>query len=415
MLKRNFWFLVCTRVGISITEEEGLMKEDAMWLLCYERFIETKENFSVQSNVEFIFENCINKDFPPEVLDDIEDRLLQTHGPKWTGLKHDKIKNAFIDETKNHYYVGSRVWETWQESKRYIQNNINPHWQDPKLLPSGFNVTSIMVFIRDTLAVQESTRAAKDNIRNHKNRFEKQGKVFNDEGNKMFELKFNQHLKKIRDGIWFPDCWFSFLAFGAPAQHPAASLWTPREPRNTKKNVKRPINPSQVDLSSSEFKLKKTKTNESSITFQEAATDDYDIVKNLQTLKPIVHPTRTFKSEVSNIRHRESSKLQSLKPTPKPMYQSIATPIKEDPINKAKRLMDDANSVLQIYLSVGDCDADVLETMKKSIRQLATNYFRELSKLKLNTTSTTSASVNNTQSTTSDGAPDLAFDLSSFT
>ena len=55
MLKRNFWFLVCTRVGISITEEEGLMKEDAMWLLCYERFIETKENFPVQSNIEFIY------------------------------------------------------------------------------------------------------------------------------------------------------------------------------------------------------------------------------------------------------------------------------------------------------------------------------------------------------------------------
>ena len=30
MLKRNFWFLICTRVGISITEEKGLMKEDAM-------------------------------------------------------------------------------------------------------------------------------------------------------------------------------------------------------------------------------------------------------------------------------------------------------------------------------------------------------------------------------------------------
>ena len=69
------------------------------------------------------------------------------------------------------------VWETWQESKRYIQNNINPNWQDPVTLPSGFNITSVMVFIRDTLAVHEATKAAKDNIRNTKKRMEKQGKV----------------------------------------------------------------------------------------------------------------------------------------------------------------------------------------------------------------------------------------------
>ena len=38
----------------------------------------------------------------------------------------------------------------------------------------------------------------------------------------MFELKFNQYMKKCREGIWFPDVWFAFLAFGAPAEHPAA-------------------------------------------------------------------------------------------------------------------------------------------------------------------------------------------------
>ncbi len=28
MWKRNYWFLVCSRVGISITEEDKLMKEE---------------------------------------------------------------------------------------------------------------------------------------------------------------------------------------------------------------------------------------------------------------------------------------------------------------------------------------------------------------------------------------------------
>jgi hypothetical protein len=114
-----------------------------------------------------------------------------------------------------------------------------------------------MVFIRDTLSVSEATKAAKDNVRNTKNRMEKQGKSFQDEGNKLFELKFNQHMKKCREGMWFPDAWFAFLAYGAPAEHPAASLWTPRDPTKLKRNVKRPINPSQVDLTSKDFKLKK--------------------------------------------------------------------------------------------------------------------------------------------------------------
>ena len=30
MWKRNFWSLVCSRVGISVTEEEKLMKEEDM-------------------------------------------------------------------------------------------------------------------------------------------------------------------------------------------------------------------------------------------------------------------------------------------------------------------------------------------------------------------------------------------------
>ena len=70
-----------------------------MWLMCYERFMETRENFSIQSNVEFIFENCPEKDFPVEVAEDIDNKLLGTYGARWSGLKHEKIKNEHEENT----------------------------------------------------------------------------------------------------------------------------------------------------------------------------------------------------------------------------------------------------------------------------------------------------------------------------
>jgi hypothetical protein len=55
MLKRNFWHLLCSRVGISVTEEDKLMKEEDMWLVCHERFLSSKETLPIASTVEFIF------------------------------------------------------------------------------------------------------------------------------------------------------------------------------------------------------------------------------------------------------------------------------------------------------------------------------------------------------------------------
>ena len=63
MLKSNFGHLLCSRVGISVTEEE----EEDMWLVCYERFLSSKETLPIESPVEFIFSRCEELDFPKEV------------------------------------------------------------------------------------------------------------------------------------------------------------------------------------------------------------------------------------------------------------------------------------------------------------------------------------------------------------
>ena len=83
-------------------------------------------------------------------------------------------------------------------------------------------------------------------------------------------------------------------------------------------------------------------------------------------------------------------------------------------MTKAKKLLDDANNVLQVYLSVGSEDDPIVDNMKNNIKQLATNYFKELTKINLKSTTST-ALILLTQSTASDSHPDLAFNMSTFT
>jgi hypothetical protein len=161
--------------------------------------------------------------------------------------------------------------------------------------------------------------------------------------------------------------------------------------------------------------LKKGKSNEETIQFVEAKNDDYDIVNRLKTLKPMVEPVKTFKSDISKIQKAEFLKAQSIKSKTTTQYkQQHVTPIKEDPLIKAKKLLDDANNVLQVYLSVGSEDDPIVDNMKTNIKQLATNYFKELTKINLKSTTST-ALILLTQSTASDSHPDLAFNMSTFT
>ena len=92
MLKKNFYCLVCARVGISITESESTMKDEDIWFMCYDRFMETINNLNVQSNVEFIFNHCEELDFPPEVDKDLKAKANLRYPPKLKGLNRDKIR-----------------------------------------------------------------------------------------------------------------------------------------------------------------------------------------------------------------------------------------------------------------------------------------------------------------------------------
>jgi hypothetical protein len=57
-----------------------------------------------------------------------------------------------ISLVKNRYYIGFKVWKAFGESKKYMVNHLNPNRQDPRSLASGFNVTSLLVYVREACA-----------------------------------------------------------------------------------------------------------------------------------------------------------------------------------------------------------------------------------------------------------------------
>jgi hypothetical protein len=93
IFKRNFWLLVCTRVGVSITEREGTIHKVDLWMLCYSRFNELRESLPLQTEADFIFDLLPEKFYPMEITEDLDSRVNQTSTPKWEGLKIAKIKD----------------------------------------------------------------------------------------------------------------------------------------------------------------------------------------------------------------------------------------------------------------------------------------------------------------------------------
>ena len=75
-------------------------------------------------------------------------------------IKNERVKNA-SDSIKKIYYTGWNVLRNWLSTKKYIVNHLNSNWQDPNTLPSGYNITSLLIFLRDTCAQFESVTAAK--------------------------------------------------------------------------------------------------------------------------------------------------------------------------------------------------------------------------------------------------------------
>ena len=130
------------------------------------KILGNKRNLYLQSNVNFIFNSFREeRGWPQDVLDDLSNRETKLKiRPSWPGNKLDVIKKA-TDEVKMHYYFGSKIWETWKDCKKYIHNHLNPNWSDPLELKSGYNISSLLEFVRESTFNYEANKEAKDNVR----------------------------------------------------------------------------------------------------------------------------------------------------------------------------------------------------------------------------------------------------------
>ena len=93
------------------------MKKEDLWLLYRSRYLETKENVHLQSNLSFIFGAFPEEiGWPEDVLNDL--RIRETNlkiRSSWTGNKLDRIVKS-SEEVKLYYYFGWKVWEAWKSS-----------------------------------------------------------------------------------------------------------------------------------------------------------------------------------------------------------------------------------------------------------------------------------------------------------
>jgi hypothetical protein len=119
--------------------------------------------------------------------------------------------------------------EAWKEAKKYIINHLNPNWTDPTLLKSGYNISSLLHLIRESTFHHDAHEDAKDNVRCGKKREKAKGNNnWKDINNSAYNEKYNNKIEKLKKEGWYPDSWFTFLAFGAPSKFPAPSLYTSR-------------------------------------------------------------------------------------------------------------------------------------------------------------------------------------------
>jgi hypothetical protein len=252
LFKANCWNLVCAKVGISVSEGE-VAKEEDLWLLCRRRFYETKDNLPLQSNVSFIFNSFSEEGgWPEEVLHDLNTRETRLKiRPSWVGLKLEVVKKG-SDALKMNYYFGSKIWEQWKEwkeCKKYIHNHLNPNWTDPSLLKSGYNISSLLQFVRESTFHFEANKDAKDNVRCIKKREKlRENSNWKDIKNAAFNERYSSKINKMKNEGWYPEEWFTFLAYGAPAKIPSPSLYIVHI-----KNKKMPA--SLVSLSKRKFKI----------------------------------------------------------------------------------------------------------------------------------------------------------------
>jgi len=338
------------------------------------------------------------------------------------------VKNA-TDVVKTHYCFGSKIWEEWKESKKYIQNHLNPNWSDPSLLKSGYNISSLLQFVRESSFHFEANKDAKDNVRCYKKREKVRGNAtWRDVKNVVYNDKYSNKMDKMKKEGWYPDCWFSFLAFGAPSKIPSPSLYIVRIKTEelptvlgTASKIKfkdltivdaidslTPTQDSEIHIHS---KGKKFTTN----TFvDEDNCEDEDTPSSFASMNSI----RKIKQEDTNkstpkIDHKQLAKSMKMKTQQQSFAkmdnkQFIDSRIVCDPLTKLKANLTDLQESYKTYRSgeFGDVDETILQLMQEEIQSTTKDLFMLARCQRLqNTVSIATSSSSSSSSSSSTATP----------
>ena len=143
---------------------------------------------------------------------------MQDEYPSNAWIKSNRVRLTTPDKIKVLYF-GSRVTKAWEETKRCINNVLNPIYKRvPTPIPSGLQRADVMYWTRTQAWESEAIERAKAAVRRQFSR-DQEGR----EDPQKFQLTEHMeevHRKSKEMGFkenWFPKCWLVFVFHGLPA------------------------------------------------------------------------------------------------------------------------------------------------------------------------------------------------------
>lgn len=147
-------------------------------------------------------------------------KMMMEESPSNAWLKANRCRLASPEKLKIIYF-GSRVLKAWEDSRRFINNVLNPIYKRvPETIPSGLQTADVMYWIRVQAWEAEAIERAKAAVRRQHSR-EQEGQA----NPKKFQLV--EHMEVVHQKSkemafkenWFPKCWLVFIFHGKENYH----------------------------------------------------------------------------------------------------------------------------------------------------------------------------------------------------
>ena len=236
---KNFWTLICCTSGDYISTQGRQMSERDLFNTAANSFQEATNSLLKKSHLkESIFKyvsapgsQASNSQYPEDFLQWVSESKRSSKPSKPFKKKYasviEKEDAADQENAIQALWYGHRIWETYKEAKKIILSRLNVLWIP---LRSGENIYSLYCSIRKTLYDNHADELAKVSIhqkykpnKRAQNGIEKPSQTaLQQQTKEVAKLRYDE---LVSTKEWYPDCWLSFIALGAPSgSHQLVSL-----------------------------------------------------------------------------------------------------------------------------------------------------------------------------------------------